>query len=363
MKKILWLCPNLNYYKYKYLNYLNTYPEVEITILKGLGREASGDPKFLYDLPIKIVEVQILKKYFGFSKLVRSTLVNTINNFDYVMIPRERKNIFLILFTYLKLRKSKCKLFSYCHPISYRGSQYNFLDILITRMLHSFYDKIIFYTKNSLIKALNLKLIKKNKGFFANNTIYTIEINKLYNFEIPKSDNITLLFIGRLIPNKNLEALFEYFHKLKNVLSKKGKDLELIIIGDGPKKDMILKNIKGNPEINYVGPLTLESDIKKYMIEANYVFNPGHSGLHINHSFCYGRPYITLQRKNHAPEIDYLIDSYNGYLLDGNTENDIEKLCKIFLESNDNIYHNAYDTGKSLSTDEWCAQIIKSILA
>jgi glycosyltransferase involved in cell wall biosynthesis len=363
MKKILWLCPNLNHYKYKYLNYLNTFSEIEVTILKGLGREDAGDSEISYNLPIKIIEVEILKNSFGFSKLIRKTLGEMINEFDYIMVPRERKNLFLIIYTYFKVKNTKCKLFSYNHPVSYRGEYYDFLDILITRLLHSFYYKIIFYTKKSLKKALKLNLINANRGFFANNTIYTKKIDELYKFNIPKKQNITLLFIGRLIPNKNLESLFDYFYELKNRLNQKNKDLELIIIGDGPKKKLVLENIKANSGINYVGPLTSEREIKKYMIKANYVFNPGHSGLHINHSFCYGRPYITLYRNNHAPEIDYLIDGYNGYILEGIKNIDIDRLCKIFLETNDKIYYNAYNTGKNLSTDKWCSQIINAILA
>ena len=83
--------------------------------------------------------------------------------------------------------------------------------------------------------------------------------------------------------------------------------------------------------------------------------------MHINHSLCYGRPYITLQRKNHAPEIDYLIDNYNGYLLEGKKDIDIDRLCKIFLGNDDDVYRNAYNTGKSLSTDKWCRQIINAL--
>ena len=40
MKKFCDL-PNLNHYKYKFLNYLNTSQDVEITILAGSGRENS----------------------------------------------------------------------------------------------------------------------------------------------------------------------------------------------------------------------------------------------------------------------------------------------------------------------------------
>ena len=59
-----------------------------------------------------------------------------------------------------------------------------------------FYDKIIFYTKYSMIKALNLKLLSSKKAFYANNTVFTNDIDSIYNFKIPKRDKLTVLFIG-----------------------------------------------------------------------------------------------------------------------------------------------------------------------
>ena len=42
------------------------------------------------------------------------------------------------------------------------------------------------------------------------------------------------------------------------------------------------------------------------MRDCNLVFVIGHSGLSINHSFCYGRPYATIKSNSQPPEIDYI---------------------------------------------------------
>tara|TARA_Y100000591_G_C21802835_1_gene683102 strand:- start:886 stop:1644 length:759 start_codon:yes stop_codon:yes gene_type:complete len=251
-------------------------------------------------------------------------------------------------------------MFSYNHPISYSGGRFNIMDIIFTKFLHSFYDKIIFYTKPSYNLALDLKLISPDKGFFASNTVFTKEIEEIYKFKIPSRDKINFLFIGRLTEDKNLKVLFDYYLKIKSILERRRISIELTIIGDGPEKDLVAKYANNKDNIKWVGPLTKESEIMKYMLDTNFIFNPGHSGLHINHALAYGRPYITIFRRNHAPEIDYIKDGYNGFILDG--ENDIDRLVDISLDDNyKKICNNAYESGKELSTDNWCNQIIKAL--
>ena len=81
------------------------------------------------------------------------------------MIPYERKNIVLILFFNIIKMNSKTKLLSYNHPISYSGYKHSFFDRAITKILHMLYDKIIFYTKQSMETALAMKLINQEKPF------------------------------------------------------------------------------------------------------------------------------------------------------------------------------------------------------
>ena len=119
MIKVLWVSPNLNNYKYKFLNWLNSFKEVEITILKGNGFKNRGHVKFNYDLDVKVISINVSKNKFGFSMRVRKMIKKIYKNYDYVMIPRERKNIFLIIYFFILKINSSIKLFSYNHPISF----------------------------------------------------------------------------------------------------------------------------------------------------------------------------------------------------------------------------------------------------
>ena len=59
--------------------------------MAGSGRENSGDPIFERNLPVKLIQMNVSKREFGFSKEIRKKLKKIIHLYDYVMIPRERK--------------------------------------------------------------------------------------------------------------------------------------------------------------------------------------------------------------------------------------------------------------------------------
>jgi len=41
--KLLWLSPNLNHYKAKFLNHLTLDTDIDLTVLAGTGRKNMGD--------------------------------------------------------------------------------------------------------------------------------------------------------------------------------------------------------------------------------------------------------------------------------------------------------------------------------
>ena len=94
------------------------------------------------------------------------------------------------------------------------------------------------------------------------------------------------------------------------------------------------------------------------------VFVPGHSGLSINHSFAYRKPYITLERKSHPPEIEYIQNGKNGLILPANDkENNIKKITKLLM---DDTYYNqmsqaAYETAKKLTLENWVLNMKKAL--
>jgi hypothetical protein len=94
------------------------------------------------------------------------------------------------------------------------------------------------------------------------------------------------------------------------------------------------------------------------------VFIPGHSGLSINHAFAYGRPYVTLQGPSHAPELEYIDQGVNGFVLDGDFDSNIETINNLLLNRTilETFCDNAKSKGEYLSVEKWVNQLKLSLI-
>lgn len=364
--KLLWLSPNLNHYKAQYLNHLNLDTDIDLTVLAGSGRENMGDKESDVELKFELIETNVSKDKFGFSKLIRKELYRQFAEFDWVLIPREKKNLLLFLYALWLKRKvrwkgRKVQLVSYNHPLIKSGpGKVTALDKLLTRLYYKMYDKIIFYTKGSCELMINEGFISSTKAFWVNNTIDTKEVRNNYEFSLPNSDDPTMLFIGRLIRSKRVDICLEYYFDLKENLEKKGKILKLIIIGDGPEKIYVEKALLYDKTIEWKGALVKEKEIAPLMKRSSMVFIPGLSGLSVNHAFSYGRPYFTNENDGHGPEIEYVETGVNGFLLGNNKMKNLKMIEEYLLNDNSKLCLNAFNKGNELSIENWCKQFYAS---
>lgn len=92
-----------------------------------------------------------------------------------------------------------------------------------------------------LSRGINIELFHPNN--------YNENIRKKLNI---KKNDIFVLYVGRIAPEKNLEFLCNIYKHL----SKKYKKLKLVMVGDGPIKEELEKKY---PEIIFVGKLTGKS--------------------------------------------------------------------------------------------------------
>lgn len=360
--RILWVLPNYNFYNIQRINLLNSF--YEITVIAGKSDSKLGfDNNGIKSLS-KVLNAQTTKKNFGFSFNVLNLVHKNLDNKKYVYLACEKKNLLLLLsllFVRLFLRK-KFKLFSYNHlELKSKNSRFKWLDNLMTIFFFKVYDKIVFYTEQSCTKAIEKGYINKSKAFWANNTLDNSEISKRYIFTKPNQDCFTFLFIGRLVPSKNIGVLLDYFLEIKRQLP--NHLIKLEIIGDGPQSFLVKEVINKNQNIVWHGTLIDEEKILPIMSRSNIIFVPGLSGLSINHAFFYGRPYMTIKSDNHGPEIDYLKDNINGCILKGEKQSDIE-FIKILVNDKLRIMDwsiNAFETSKSLSVDLWVKQMVNAI--
>jgi glycosyltransferase involved in cell wall biosynthesis len=309
------------------------------------------------------MRLAIPKSHFGRSRAVMQAIKKEAKHMDWILIPAEKKNLPLFLFLLAFRQKNKsCKLISYNHPIlKSNNGRITAIDKWLTKFFYRHLDRVVFYTKQSKDSAIAQGLISPEKAYYANNTLDNTEIKKHYQFALPNPNNFNILFIGRLIPNKRIPILLDYFQELKHLCP--AKNINLDIIGDGPEAALVKQAAEKDTAIGWHGTLVDESDIAPLMSKANVVFIPGHSGLSINHAFLYGRPYITIQAETHAPEIHYLESGKNGLLLSGNKEQDLKTFVELIEqpEKVNSMAKEAYAKGKEVSIENWVAQMKKAL--
>lgn len=355
--RILWIAPELNHYKIKQMNRLSTQIK-GIKVLNGLVSVFAGHklPK-IKQINFDQVTVDSTKDQFGWNLVVFKKILSEIrhNNFKIVVMPMEKKHILLIFFLYILKFAYKFKLASYNHHYIKRKSRANrflsFLDRKSVRIINRLYDIIIYYTEAGMHRSIDEKMVNKCKAFFANNTIDVENIFSIADKNETKSQN-AILFIGRMLANKRIDILLEYFREIKE----KQPDCKLYIIGGGPELEKSKKLSEGMKDVYWLGGIVEEEKICEYMEKSKIVFVPGHSGLSINHSFAYKKPYITLERESHPPEIDYIVNGENGLILPADDkENNINKMIELL--TNDSYYNkmsaSAYQTAQKLTLENW----------
>lgn len=362
MMRILWLAPNFNHYKARFLNHLANDEDIQLHILAGSGRNKMGDQEIDEDWLFNYDRLDVPKSKFGLAKEVRSFLKIEAHKFDWIMIPAEKKNLVLFMFLIQHCKRlPNTKLFSYNHPVlKTKNKNLKIIDTRLTKLFFKKLDRVVFYTKESMQIAIGKNSINSEKAFWVNNTIDTLEVSKYYKYINPPTTSKTILFIGRLIKSKQIHELFTYFDELTQHVD----SLKLEIIGDGPMAFEVENAVKKNQDIIWHKSLVDEEKIAPIMTRSSLVFVPGHSGLSINHAFVYGRPYVTLEADKHGPEISYLIDGQNGFILGDNFQTNIEKLTGLLMDREKLNYfcQNAYTKGNEVSVEKWVAQMKNNLL-
>lgn len=352
--KVLWLAPHLNHYKSRLLNCLHMSGRVSLCVLKGVQAKNKGYANSENNNSFFVDSVSVEKKYFGRSiKVISKCLkLNNKNNYDWIMIPAEGKNILLILIFWALKPFHNARLFSYNHAVTGNKLHHR----LISKIMYFLLDRVVFYTENEKEKALKMGLLTRSKSFFANNTYDNTEVAKYNKFCIKNNEIKLILFIGRLIPSKNISLLFKYYKELKKIIP----DLKIVIIGDGPDSYVVKRESASDTDIEWVGALSSEKNISPLMARADLVFIPGLSGLSINHAFAYGKPYITCANTEHGPEAWYLKDGVNGLVLgakdfkfDCNRLNELLQNTSLYAE----FCRNAFATANTYSIDKWVQEM------
>jgi glycosyltransferase involved in cell wall biosynthesis len=199
--------------------------------------------------------------------------------------------------------------------------------------LHFCSNGLILYT-SSLMRFIPERL--RARVFVANNTINFGDFPPIDESkeEIKRDLDLpfqkVVLFAGRIGEERNrkkVDHLIDIFRELDRT------DVGLVIVGSGLNEEF---RVRMNPtNTRYLGEVhdTENRQISRIFKMADICSIPGHVGLGINQAFFWGLPMVTEQG-NQPPEIEYLRDGENGFIVPEDDRNALRDRL-LFLLDND----------------------------
>ena len=234
------------------------------------------------------------------------SLVKTINQLspDAIIFFVNLRNLYLfpiLLFT----RFLGIKIVYWGHAINLERKKS--LKNIAYRFEHYLADSIILYA-DFLKKYINPKY--HSKVFVANNTVNTtiydhVRFDRektLAKYAIKTKKNI--ICVGRMQARKRIGDLIQAFRLIDS------RDIGLLLVG--PDTDGINDRVQED-NIYRIGPVYGEEAIQ-LLAASDVCCLPGHVGLSIVDAFYCGLPLVT-ENVDHAPEISYLKDGINGFIV------------------------------------------------
>ena len=151
-----------------------------------------------------------------------------------------------------------------------------------------------------------------------------------------------IIHTGRLVEKNNLPFLFDALKVFKRC----GKNVKLMLIGDGPEEQALREKALQNDiedRVIYYGACYDENVIGKIISASDLCVTTGAVGLIVMHSLVYGTPILTRDNTayTHGPEIDAVIEGKTGgYFRHDDFDHLIEKMeamlypvsCKVAMK-------------------------------
>ena len=118
-------------------------------------------------------------------------------------------------------------------------------------------------------------------------------------------------YCGALYEDKRVELLVDVAERIH----RQEPGFRLVVVGDGPVRTRLERLMEPYPWAHWVGQ---KQGLEKaaWFRLADVLLTPGVVGLHVLDAFTAGVPLFTASSTLHGPEIDYIDNGVNGFILD-----------------------------------------------
>ena len=224
----------------------------------------------------------------------------------------------------------------------------NFLRKFLWKKISNKIYKVICPSNELKDKLIKFNIFEKQKIFVIQDPHLNIkEINDLKNDKVDEkfqNDKKVLISIGRLTRQKNFKFLIKNFSKL----FEKNKNLQLVIIGDGEKKEELLLQVNElglYDNIKFVG---YKKNIYNYLKNSNYYISTSNwegSSLSMIDAAYIGIPILCSDCPSGRKE--FIDIDKRGYLYANNNDQDfIEKFNLMVNEEKNKIQLKLFEAKK-----------------
>lgn len=364
--KVLFTFNGLPHYYNFVLNKLNKINNLEVAVVipgsdvKGLGK---GVHQTESDVEFKVYKLPAYKTFYG--KIFFKNIKNVIKEYSpdvIVMVwPHNLALLFYPLFYfYLRLKNIKLiyKDIPFLLPKFSEGITGKNL-VMLNEDLTPFeltVKKRIYFFVFSIIRFLYYKLldahvnyvedafdilssygVKKEKIFITYNSPDTERLEQAKNktksmANILKPAKQRIIHVGRLVKWKKVDLLINAMSILKD----KYPEIELIVIGDGPEKNNLIKlseDLNLSERIKFIGSVYEPEILGKYLSESTVYVIAGMGGLSINEAMVFEKPIICSVCD--GTEKKLVKDGYNGYFFENDNLIDLAEKINMVLADNE----------------------------
>lgn len=143
--------------------------------------------------------------------------------------------------------------------------------------------------------------------------------------QISQNHTPILLFVGRLVQEKDLNDLV----KVDRILKRKNSKFKVVIAGDGPMRPQLEEEL---PDAKFTGWLHDEQLSEMFASSDIFVFPSTTEtfGNVILEAYASGLPVVGV---NEDGVVDLIFNGHTGFIAEANNANDITKKVNIFLSN------------------------------
>jgi len=208
----------------------------------------------------------------------------------------------ILIFIWAKLHRIKFIWWSHATE----GKQ-GWIGFIARKFFYRSSTGVLAYSRAGLLKLQKFG-VQPRKVIVVGNSMN----NEDYGFSVEHSDSdrFTILFSGRITPEKKLDVLVRAIP----IIVRKIPSLRCLIIGGGNINPIVnlAKELGVEKHIEFLGP-AYGRDLQRFFASAHMFVYPGGIGLSMAHALSYGLPVITTDAMfEHGPEIELLKPGVNG---------------------------------------------------